>query len=723
MSRQTFSPGSTPDGAKAAALGYLAAGFSIIPIRPRDKRPLVAWKPFQRRRATPEEVEGWYQRWPNAGVGIVTGAISGIIVLDVDGEPGVASLRELLPQTPEGVPEGIVSWIVGTPRGGWHVYFAHPGGAVANFAKRRPGLDRRGDGGYVVAPPSGGYEWITSPGEAALADCAAWLRALLARPGGNGDGQRAPGPEDIPEGARNDTLYRFARRLHARGMMGTEILAALLTLNASRCRPPLPEAEVREIAAHAATQADRPTDIEVAHLTDLGNAERLVVQHGDRLRFCKRLGQWFVWDGRRWKPDETGEVERLAKETVRTIYAEAAAEADPARRVELAKHARASEAAGRIAAMVTLAATEQPVVVRVEELDADPWVLNVENGTVDLLRTGTLRPHRREDLITKLAPVHYDPAARDAVWEQYLDRVLPNPRVRDYVQRALGYSLVGDPREEKVFFVHGPQATGKTTLLEAVKSALGDYARTADFETFLKRRGEAGIRNDLARLAGARVVCAIEVEEGRAFAEGLLKHLSGGDTVAARFLYKEHFEFRPQFTLWLAANHRPAVSAHDGALWRRLVLVPFTEVIPKAERDPAVKAHLQHDRGARAALLAWLVEGCVAWQRQGLGEVDTVETYTETYRQEQDPLAGWLGGDPVRQGLTTYAVVLDPRLATPAATLWQHYLDWCRDQDEEPLSRDRWGRALTEKGLIREKRSGGVRVRRGIGLEERKGSE
>src|SRR5262249_28322564 len=316
-------------------------------------------------------------------------------------------------------------------------------------------------------------------------------------------------------------------------------------------------------------------------LTDLGNAERLVAEHGRDLRYAPGLG-WHTWDGRRCKRDTDGERLRRAKQTVRTMYA-VAADLDDEDGRKLARWAISSASESRLRAAVALAETEQAVIVDPAELDADAWLFNAANGTIDL-RTGELREHRRDDLLTRLAPVTYRPGARSALWDSFIARVTgSDEELAAFLARAVGYSLTGHTSEEVLFFAHGPSATGKSSKLEAIRAVLGEYATTADFETFLKRRGDAGIRNDVARLAGARPVLSIEVDDGKTLAEGLLKLLTGGDTVAARFLYRETFEFQPRFKLWLAANDRPRVNADDAAMWRRIIQIPFAVVIPEEE--------------------------------------------------------------------------------------------------------------------------------------------
>ncbi|MGO9976814.1 MAG: phage/plasmid primase, P4 family [Solirubrobacteraceae bacterium] len=360
--------------------------------------------------------------------------------------------------------------------------------------------------------------------------------------------------------------------------------------------------------------------------TDSGNAERLVHREGADLRFVPAIG-WFAWDGCRWRRDDDGEVMRRAKRSARSMLIDAASVDDDEERKAIIGHAKRSESEPRLRAAVTLAQTERPVIVRSNALDSQPWLLNVLNGTLDR-RTGDLREHRRDDLLTKLAPVNYDKQAASPLWSSFIAEITGGDGdFTAFLQRAVGYTLTGDVGEEVLFFAHGPAATGKSTFLEALKATLGgEYAVAADFEAFLKRRNDYGIRSDIARLAGARLVLGTEVDDGKQLAEGLVKQLTGGDTVTARFMYRDYFEFRPSFKLWLAANHRPRVNADDEAMWRRILQLPFTQVVPSERRDPELKRMLTTDPAVRSAILAWAVEGSIEWAARGLGVPQRVVT-------------------------------------------------------------------------------------------------
>ena len=440
--------------------------------------------------------------------------------------------------------------------------------------------------------------------------------------------------------------------------------------------------------------------------TETGNAERLVALHGDRLRYCAALGGWFYWDGRRWKRDDLGRVEQLAKATVLAIYGEFSHVNDD-ERDELLEHARKSERANAIFAMIRLAQSDPKVATAADAFDRDPWLLNCTNGTLNL-QTLELRPHDPADLLTKITGAPFDPEASSKLWNRAVQQWMGNDEdLVDFLRRALGYSIAGVTSEEKLFVVHGKGGGGKSTCIEAVRAVLGDYARTSDFAAFVKQKhGGGGPRNDIARLQGARFVSSIEVEDGAELAEALVKSITGGATITARFLYREGVEFRPQLTLWLVVNSAPRVDDRDSGMWRRLVRVPFDNVLPKEKRDPALKSALCDVAISGAAILSWLVRGCVEWQQDGLRIPASIEQATEDYHRDQDPLEKFFEDE----------ILFDPNATMTRDEARRRYEAWAKAEGaRHPLSPRTFNDRLRDRGLVEEK-SRGVRGWKGARL-------
>jgi putative DNA primase/helicase len=357
--------------------------------------------------------------------------------------------------------------------------------------------------------------------------------------------------------------------------------------------------------------------------TDTGNAERLSDRHGANLRYCHPWGKWLLYDGTRWRVDDRGAIVRLGKDTARSIFEEAREAPSDAAAKELGKWASSSLSESKLKSMISLAQSEPGIPVLPDELDASPDPLNVLNGTIDL-RSGKLREHRREDLITRIPPLDYAPDARAPAWETFLERVLPAEELRAFVQRAAGYSATGDTLEQWMFINHGTGANGKSTFQETLSAALGDYAMRTPTEMLLARRYE-GVPNDVARLKGARFVSASETEESRRLAESRIKDLTGQDTITARFMKAEWFDFAPTHKLWLSTNHKPEIRGTDAAIWRRIRLVPWTISIPPAEQDKKLPEKL---RAELPGILAWVVQGCLQWRRGGLQAPEEVRQAT-----------------------------------------------------------------------------------------------
>ncbi len=443
--------------------------------------------------------------------------------------------------------------------------------------------------------------------------------------------------------------------------------------------------------------------------TDLGNAERLIDHYGDRLRYCAAFGSYLVWDGRRWGVDQAGEAMTLAKKVVRSIYREAADADTKERRAELASWAKRSEAAARLEAMLRLAQSSVPIAT--DELDRNPWLLNVANGTINL-RTGELRPHRRTDYITKLIDVPYVPDAGCPRWEQFLLEVLPDEGSRRFIQRAAGYSATGSARERKLILPYGAGRNGKGVCLQTLRTLLGEYAVRAPSEMFLARKHD-GIPNDVAQLRGARFVFASETGEGRRLAEAKIKDLTGGEDIAARFMRGEWFSFAPTFTAWLATNHKPVIMGTDPAIWDRIALVPFTvrfrlpdepeEARPVA--DPALAEKLEAER---EGILAWVIRGAVDWYRDGLGTPHAVREATAAYRDEMDTLGDFLAE----------RCVVDPQATVGSTKLYEAYKAWSESQGERPKSQKWLTGQLEERGFTRRRQHGGTVALCGLRLLE-----
>jgi putative DNA primase/helicase len=434
----------------------------------------------------------------------------------------------------------------------------------------------------------------------------------------------------------------------------------------------------------AATSGGRPMP-----LTDLGNAERLVLAYGQDLHYCQATRRWHVWDSRRWAEDSTGEVKRRAKRTARNILLEAAAMDDDKHKNEVIAHQIRSESERGIRAMMALAESDEGVALRLADYDRDGMLFNVMNGTIDL-RNREIRDHCREDLLTKISPVNFDPGATAPIWDGFLKEIMNgDPEMVAFLQRSVGYSLTGQTNEHALFLPYGVGANGKSTFLEVVRFVLGDYAAQADFSTFMVAKGQP-IRNDLARLRGARFVTAVESEAGKRMAESVVKTLTGGDTVAVRFLYSEHFEYRPQFKLWLATNHKPKILGTDDGIWRRIRLVPFTVTIPKERQDLNLAERLKFEG---PGILNWSLEGLRQWQAGGLREPKAIFAATTEYRTSQDVLAHFL------EAKCTVA----PHAQARAGELYRVYRNWSEATGEFHINEREFSNQLLERGFTKTK--------------------
>lgn len=460
------------------------------------------------------------------------------------------------------------------------------------------------------------------------------------------------------------------------------------------------------MSAREGTSTDEVTEelrqLGIPPLTDAGNAERFAAHGSAFIRFCHGWERWLIWDGTRWAVDAQREVYRIAVDCIRALK-NAAPVLSTRAAAAVTSHALRSEKRERIEAMLALARALPPMPVVPDQLDRNPDLLNVANGILGL-RTGNLQPHTPDHLLTKLAPVEYDPKAEAPTWRAFLERVQPDPEVRAYLQRAAGYSLTAHVGEHCMFFCWGRGRNGKSTLLEVVRTLMGEgeYAAVAAEDLFLASKHERH-PTELADLRGARLVTSSEVGEGRAWNEARVKWITGGDTLKARVMRGDFFSFSPTHKLWVAANHKPRTRGTDTGFWRRVHLVPWTVEIPKAEEDTELPAKL---RSELAGILAWAVEGCLEWRRGGLRPPAAVSAAVEDYRASEDLLAEFIGE----------CCTVHPQAWARTPDLYAVYKSWADQNGERPWSAKALGSALEERGYPAGK-SGSTRIRRGIGLK------
>jgi len=459
-----------------------------------------------------------------------------------------------------------------------------------------------------------------------------------------------------------------------------------------------------ELGERPSPPASEPTGHDGHHLTDLGNAHRLIAQHGEHLRYVPEWGQWIVWDETRFVID-TGDlrVTDLAADVPRKLWAQVP-DLSGGDRDKHVRWATRSESAASLGASVKLARTLPGIAITPDVLDCDRWALNVENGTLNL-RAGTLRPHNPEDLNTQMSGTRWEPEPAAPVFHKFLREILPDAEVRDYVQRSIGYTLTGDVSEQVLLIATGGGANGKSTLIGAMLQTLGDYGVTAPKDLLVQTRHEPH-PTSMTRLYRARMAAAVETELGAKLAEAQIKQLTGGDQITARRMREDYWSFDPTHKLWVGCNALPRISGSDHAIWRRIRVIPFDVVIPPEDRDPHLADKLKTEL---PGILAWAVEGCAKWQQHGLTPPPAVEQATRLYRAEQD----WFSRFCDDKGWE-----LTPGYGTQARSIiGNDYRDWCHAEGVQPLSPKALAKELQLRGIEAGK-SNGQRLWKGISRGE-----
>lgn len=619
-------------------------------------------------------------------------------------------------------------------------------------------IETRGPGGFLVVAPSAGYQRQAGAPASVVTitsdereDLLALLRAFDERPTrsagpdqfdapGRTEGGLRPGDDfnaratwdevlapagwvKVRTGARGETWWR--RPGKDRGWSATTGATAADTLHVhstSTLFDPSPasysrfgaytrlhhggdhDAAARELSGRGygeqkPTAAGSDVPAEAEPHTDLGNARRLAAEYGHRLRHVPAWDRWYIWDGMRWAADLTGEAARCAKQLARGLVREAQGEPDEEKRKKLVASAKKAESASGVRAMLFLAATEPGIALAPVALDSHPTLLNTRSGVLDL-ETGQLRAHDPTLHLTKLTGGGYVPDAPTPELSKFLERVQPDPEMRQFLGRLLGHTLTGKVTEHLMTIFHGIGANGKTTLTELVRSALGDYAATTD-PGLLIDRGDAH-PTGIADLFGLRLALTHETDAGRKLAEGTIKRLTGGDRIKARRMRENFWEFDPTHSIIMVTNHQPIVNGDDEGIWRRLRMVPWSVVIPAAERDGSLPERLA---GELDGVLAWLVDGYQQYRLRGLDEPELVVKATAAYRAESDALGRFIAE----------RCLLAAGYRTRSSDLFGAWMKWCAAERVEAGTQTAFSTRLMNRGHDRTK-SDGRMVWHGIGL-------
>jgi putative DNA primase/helicase len=425
--------------------------------------------------------------------------------------------------------------------------------------------------------------------------------------------------------------------------------------------------------------------------TDLGNSKRFIYRHGDNCKYVGLYDKWYVWNGLRWEQDDLNIVPDLVCDTIIRIGAEATLNDSGVGQNQHLIWGGKSQSRERLNAALKIASSS--LSVSPDEFDADPYVINFPNGTLNL-RTYEFRAQCKQDNITKITKYPYDPTAKCPMWIDFLNRIMMKDQdMIKFIQRSLGYSITGDSNERAMFMCHGSGSNGKSTLFSIVGSILGDFAISVDSDTFCVKKSE-GARNDIARLKGSRFVITSENRKGRHLDELFIKSITGGtDLIIARFLYGEFFQFKPMCKIWWAFNSAPRISDRTNSIWNRVKMIPFLYTIPKEEEDIHFADKLL--RSEAAGIMNWILDGLKEYQRIGLSEPQRIKTATLQYREEQDILNDFFDD---------YCVI-EPNGIVKAKELYEGYQKWVAFQsiNEKPMSPRAFGFEMTDRGYKRDK--------------------
>jgi putative DNA primase/helicase len=690
-----------------AALAYAKKGLPVFPCK-LDKSPLTP-NGFKNATQDANQIREWWTQWPDASIGVRMGTASGWLAIDVDPKNGGDKAFQILLEENGGIPETLHSWTGG---GGDHYFFQVRGTSFqSSVGILTRGVDVRAEDSYVIFPPSRHpsgklYAWASLE-KTKISDLPAWLeKKLLERRNGNAPPQGFP--DKIPTGMRDNWLTSQAGSYARRGDSVEIIFEKLKIDYAQRCEqePVKTENDFKRIAKSVWTKEQRrrakepqpPTsppkaDIPRAEptreddapgrlpITHIANAERLVEQYGEEIRWCEDREVWCAWRGKYWCVNDEVGLSRRMQKVARGIYREAADSPDKDLREPLWKWAKQSESHSGQSGSIDEARAF--VAVRFSEaFDTHPCFLNSRNGTQEL-DTGEFREHRRQDFLTKIIDIDYRPAATCPKFSKFLAESFGGslPLI-NYITRLAGYFLSGLTVEQKWWLFYGATASGKSTFVRILHGLLGPYSLALPENYFLLTKHS---NRDFAtgNLQGVRLATCVETNEGRRLDVAKIKNMTGEDKISAELKFQNYFEFQPQAKLVLVTNFRPRTEAGDDALWRRLKVVPFHVTVPEEKRIAGLSDLLLREEAS--GILNWAISGYRAWKENGLQEPPEVTAAVKDYRANEDILEQFLNQCCVRGR--------DARVLRKV--LFDKYKQWSDEEGFQIMSKKKFAVELT----------------------------
>jgi putative DNA primase/helicase len=658
----------------AAALDYIARDYAVFPCR--EKMPLTAHG-FLDATRDDAQVRAWWKKWPTAQIGLPTGSKNSLFVLDEDSQQAQEYAKQWnLPET----------FTVETRPGRKQLWFSQPAGLETKCSAEilAPKIDTRGDGGYVIAPPSIHHE-TQKPyrivKNVPFADASA-LPAFILRPekpnaaSGNGASPKVTG-DKIPYGSHDSELTRIAGKLRHDGLEENAIRLALIEVCEKRCENY--GRDYKQMCAKIARSVCHyPIPKTNEKPTDAGNANLLVEAERDNLLYCFEMKKWLVWDSKRFRVDDSQQARMLMEKTMRARIAQVAA-TGTAKDVALA-----STCLDSFRITNGLREAEKKLGVSAVDLDTQPFLITFENGTLDLEKM-QLGPHRRSHNITKMVRHEYNPGATPKRFLELLTHAV-GVEALPYMQKLLGYSLTGDTSEKTFIIVWGKSDTGKTTFLEILRRLLEEYAVLLQVDTLMEKRGgDSAVQEDLVSLRGARLATTSELDQNRKLSIAAIKRIvQGQGQITASAKYEKKITFTETHKLWFDTNHLPVIPPDEQAVWNRVAVVVFSNPVPKGEQDKKLADTILREEAP--AILAWMAEGECLRQKEGLGEApESFVAEKEKWRKKMDRIQQFIDE------------CTEPGLREKKSDLYKAYVEYVGGEQRA------WGpsvftRELAEKG-------------------------